>query len=1255
MAMRESGGHVLKAFLSSSMEELKELREALATALDRIGVTAWRWEADDAAGASPNSIRRRYVEKLEDSDIYIGLFGRKYGQWTIDEYENAAARKKPCFIYASEPREDAMRDRRLAEFLARRQEVADPGGVTIGWFKSTEHMVDMVTKDIDEWRAPATRGRRVVPQDPFDWERLRKLLDARSSDTLSLPAYNRKFDSRRYVPRRAVEKQVFDFLSDHGGPLKFMVAESGRGKTCFIRHLSLQLANNSDGGSWATLILRGLSAGIDRPDGLQSYLSGIIASEFNIPDESRQEALVRLDRWLWTIQRGVLVIVDGVNEAEKTRAVFSSIVDVVERLTFCARREGRKTRVKLLVTSRRLAFDSFMFQDQAGERLEGVLRMAGESRIDEPIQVAMLSPEELNEGLLKAGLSTALDGKQHLREVLSDPLLLGYFCDMSATGESVADVKTPLDLFKSVWALQAKALQDQIKGTALDPVARVVEICRSMLAEVSDQTSPEWSADDRQVMVTNVLVFEEVRDGEGRVRSVRFRYDRMAHYLIARYAVLSDERGHWRDSHAVVGVLVRTVVLGKGGRAMVLPDVIRSALVTSVVSLFEREFANHAMAVPTVLGLLDPPQALFEGCNLGVRGAVMLELGEIAYDALVEAARWDAKAVVDFLLEWFSRHPTELESAIAGVLRRVAFNLLLSTSHPGHSDSRIEDTGNAANSAITSARAGGPPGGGIDDESKSRLCMLGGEALLTDATGDTCVLLYALYAGGADQTALEVIRVAIRRIFEGERRWRPKSWKDGFIGIALAMILIFPLAEPMPAEFLERIRELFRKFPPLVVGMGLAAIADAAFDANVMPVRAEQWLALVQKAPSRRLFRKTLLLLQVRDCDRPLLADWSSIAQAMQMVRSSRNAFITQLLTHAVSCRIACVNGPTRRTLLDDLGAQVCELQATIDEAIARGELRDDSGDGLVGYALSLVCYHLLVFDIKALRREEVDEVFGLMETLATKVLLVPPLMGRFKIQPGGRVETSNIIGTFGRAALAVGRPERFKDMIAALCSQYGGRGLQRSPDFTAFLFESFGTLGTLSADPSLALEALHRLGKTLGYFQRKADEHSPAQAKNSSRSAMLESLLQIRDLHPFAVEQHLKTHLEKEDAYFLIETIRAARNDSRRDATGNLLRNGILSRHLSWVFEHVTEKIVLVHPPVCRIMAADIVRRLSPGGLKSLCISVALRLARFTRGREARVLTSGERVALVALSGLVSILEPLARRLLVALSKAPP
>lgn len=87
----------LSVFISSKMQELKDERLAIQTALADYDMHGWLWESD--AGARPEPIRSTYLDMVEACDIYIGIFWLGYGQYTIEEYNHARKHQKPCLIY----------------------------------------------------------------------------------------------------------------------------------------------------------------------------------------------------------------------------------------------------------------------------------------------------------------------------------------------------------------------------------------------------------------------------------------------------------------------------------------------------------------------------------------------------------------------------------------------------------------------------------------------------------------------------------------------------------------------------------------------------------------------------------------------------------------------------------------------------------------------------------------------------------------------------------------------------------------------------------------------------------------------------------------------------------------------------------------------------------------------------------------------------------------------------------------------------
>src|SRR5688500_10760818 len=109
----------LKVFVSSKMQEMAEERKVLANLLPELSDSAiqletWVFEAN--AHASSKSIRQVFLDALEQSGLYIGIFWNGYGEWTIDEFERAGERGIPRHVYVKNL-EPEKRDPRLKKFL----------------------------------------------------------------------------------------------------------------------------------------------------------------------------------------------------------------------------------------------------------------------------------------------------------------------------------------------------------------------------------------------------------------------------------------------------------------------------------------------------------------------------------------------------------------------------------------------------------------------------------------------------------------------------------------------------------------------------------------------------------------------------------------------------------------------------------------------------------------------------------------------------------------------------------------------------------------------------------------------------------------------------------------------------------------------------------------------------------------------------------------------------------------------------------
>ncbi len=135
----------LTVFISSKMGELAEERRAVQNALSQFHMTGWLWETD--AGARPEPIRSTYLQEVEACDIYIGLFWLGYGEYTIEEFEYARSKRKPCLLY-EKTASTHQRQAKLQAFLASLQRVADSTSLTTCRFETPSQVALQVQKDV---------------------------------------------------------------------------------------------------------------------------------------------------------------------------------------------------------------------------------------------------------------------------------------------------------------------------------------------------------------------------------------------------------------------------------------------------------------------------------------------------------------------------------------------------------------------------------------------------------------------------------------------------------------------------------------------------------------------------------------------------------------------------------------------------------------------------------------------------------------------------------------------------------------------------------------------------------------------------------------------------------------------------------------------------------------------------------------------------------------------------------------------------
>ncbi len=140
-----------RIFISSKMHELASERAAINELLPTLGqdifkLSPWRFEGD--APASDKSIRQIYLEALQNSALYIGLFWNEFGEWTVDEFERATEWGIERHIYVKNV-DPERRDLRLQAFLDKQSDVRF--GITPRWFTTVDDLKEQVRRSLEKW------------------------------------------------------------------------------------------------------------------------------------------------------------------------------------------------------------------------------------------------------------------------------------------------------------------------------------------------------------------------------------------------------------------------------------------------------------------------------------------------------------------------------------------------------------------------------------------------------------------------------------------------------------------------------------------------------------------------------------------------------------------------------------------------------------------------------------------------------------------------------------------------------------------------------------------------------------------------------------------------------------------------------------------------------------------------------------------------------------------------------------------------
>jgi tetratricopeptide (TPR) repeat protein len=144
---------IVPVFVSSTWEDLRPEREAVKEVV--LSMKETQFVGMEHFGGRDETTRSASLEEVDDSRVYVGIFGARYGSGiTEDEYRRARELGLPCFIYfkddaavTGDAREtDAAKATQLGALKAELKR-----NHTVNTFKNADNLATKVATDLHRW------------------------------------------------------------------------------------------------------------------------------------------------------------------------------------------------------------------------------------------------------------------------------------------------------------------------------------------------------------------------------------------------------------------------------------------------------------------------------------------------------------------------------------------------------------------------------------------------------------------------------------------------------------------------------------------------------------------------------------------------------------------------------------------------------------------------------------------------------------------------------------------------------------------------------------------------------------------------------------------------------------------------------------------------------------------------------------------------------------------------------------------------
>ena len=418
----------LRVFVSSRMQELAPERAAIRSALSELRMDGWVFEED--AGARPRAIQQTYKQEIDAADLYVGVFWRGYGDYTIDEFNYATETNKDRLIYEKRSGIEDQRDPRLQAFLDQIGKVES--GLTVRWFNTPEDLGEGIKLDAARWQAEKVRelrahnvnfrSRPVALDDQRDlkvlldkvkhfWiegvldttiqrERLLELGKDKQRQAVENPweaVLELPYEGSRAVP---ADKGIVDVFDDVQNSL-LILGQPGSGKTTTLLTLGRELICSAEGNPARPIpVVFNLSSWAEPEQALATWLENELSVKYQIPRGIGKA---------WLEHNRLLLLLDGLDEVHEANR--AACVEAINRYV-------REVGLPGLVVCCRL---------EQYEELNVKLALNGAICL-RPLTDAQLDSYVEEAGGAVAGLRNALRDDSVLRELARSPLMLNLMC-----------------------------------------------------------------------------------------------------------------------------------------------------------------------------------------------------------------------------------------------------------------------------------------------------------------------------------------------------------------------------------------------------------------------------------------------------------------------------------------------------------------------------------------------------------------------------------------------------------------------------------------------------------------------------------------------------------------------------------------------------------------------------------------------------------------------------------------------------------